>query len=390
MWRPLSAIVFLVAIVNPLAETRRLRLRSSDTLQLDDYLDYDGVMLYLDQLARAYPDRITLKDVGRTYQNRALKLAMISNGDGRLGKRVIFMDAALHAREWMTPVAALYTIYKLVVEFKENADLLADFDWHIMPLANPDGYEYSRKTNARWRNTRTPNVGDCMGTNLNRNFELGWGIGFPELKDPCDENYAGSAPFSEVEARTVRDIMHTLMKTQRGVMYLSLHTSLRSVIYPWVYDSTPVQNQEEHIEIAKFVADQIFQSTGTVIKKLPGTQVGGEFGGTSIDYAFYMGFPLSFTFEMSGMDHNHVDYRFFPPTSEIRRLADESWTGIRAFGKKAIEKYPPSRAIPQSEKHRPTKNSATRNWDLAPVVGTTTLLFVHFFKKFVSFKMCQN
>uniref|UniRef100_A0A6P4EQ28 Carboxypeptidase A2-like n=1 Tax=Drosophila rhopaloa TaxID=1041015 RepID=A0A6P4EQ28_DRORH len=348
MWRTLSAIVFLVAIVNPLAETRRLRLRSSDQLQLDEYLDYNGVMQYLDHLARAYPDRITLKNVGRTYENRSLKLAMVTNGDGRLGKRVIFMDAALHAREWMTPVAALYTIYKLVVEFEENADLLADFDWHIMPLANPDGYEYSRKTNTRWMKTRTPNGGNCNGTDLDRNFEVGFGLGFPDLRGPCDHNFAGRAPFSEVESRTVRDIMHSLMKSERGVMYLSLHSPIRRVIYPWVYDSTPVPNHGEHIEIAKFVADQIFQSTGTVIKTLQGVQY-GEFGGSSIDYAFYVGFPLSFAFEMSGMDHNHVDYKFFPPTWEIRRLADESWTGIRAFGKKAIEKYPPSRAIHQSE-----------------------------------------
>ncbi|XP_016990915.1 carboxypeptidase B-like [Drosophila rhopaloa] len=360
MWRPLSAIVFLVAIVNPLAETRH-----RDQLQLDDYLDYDGVMEYLDQLARTYPDRITLKDMGLTYENRSLKLAMITNGDGRLGKRVIFMDAALHAREWMTPVAALYTIYKLVVEFEENADLLADFDWHIMPLANPDGYEYSRKTNSTWRNTRTPNVGDCIGTNLNYNFELGWGVGFPELKDSCDENYAGSAPFTEVESRTVRDIMHSLMQSERGVMYLSLHSSIRMVFYPWIYDSKPLLNEGEHVEIAKFVADQIFQSSSTVIRTW---QYGEEFGGTSIDYAFYVGFPLSFAFELSGLDHNHVDHGFFPPTSEIRRLADESWTGIRAFGKKAIEKYPPSRAIHQSQEHRTTENSATRTWGLDPVV----------------------
>ncbi|XP_016979101.1 carboxypeptidase B-like [Drosophila rhopaloa] len=363
MWRPLSAIVFLLAIVNPLAEASRL---SSDQLQLDDYLDYDGVMQYLDQLARAYADRITLKDMGRTVENRSLILAMVTNGDGRLGKRVIFMDAALQANAWMTPVAALYTIYKLVVEFEENADLLADFDWHIMPLANPDGYEYSRKTNTRWMKTRTPNGGNCNGTDLDRNFEVGFGLGFWEIRGPCEDNYAGYAPFSEVEARTVRDIMHSLVKSERGVMYLSLHKSHRSVSYPWVYDSTPVPNQGEHIEIGKFVADKILESTGKAINIWPGIIYGRESGGTSIDYAFYIGFPLSFVF------NNGV----FSTTSKIRRVADESWTGIRAFGKKAIEKYPPSRPIHQSEEHRPTKNSASRNWDLAPVVGTTTLLFL--------------
>jgi len=237
MWRVLCAIVALVAIVNPLALTKDIRRRIPVELQLKHYLSYKEVMEYLDELAITYADRVTIKDVGRTYEGRALKVVMITNGDGRLGKRVIFMDAALHSREWMTPATALLAIRKLVVEFDENSDLLADYDWHIMPLANPDGYEYSRNTYRYWRNTRTPNGGSCYGTNLNRNFEVGWGVGFPELRDPCDENYAGSTPFSEVEARTVRDIMLNLVETKRALMYLSLHTANRSIFYPWVYDT---------------------------------------------------------------------------------------------------------------------------------------------------------
>ncbi|XP_017122227.1 carboxypeptidase B [Drosophila elegans] len=383
MWRPLCAIVFLVVIVSPLAETSSIRRRKSIRLPLSDYLNYDGVMSYLDRLAIAHSDRVTLKEVGRSYENRALKLVMITNGDGRQGKRVIFLDAALHAREWMTPAVALYAINKLVVEFEENAHLLADFDWHIMPLANPDGYEYSRNKDRYWRNTRKPNGGGCFGTNLNRNFEVGWAEGFPELKDPCDENYAGNEPFSEVEARTVRDIMHSLVESERAVMYLSLHTANRSVFYPWVYEYTPVPNQGEHDEIAKYVADQIFQSTGTVIKPRQAAQYAGTFGGTSMDYAYKVGFPLSFVFEMSGTGGDHVEYKFFPPTWDIRRLADESWTGIRAFGEKVIEMYPPSRQLKPSQIQRLT-GSASRNWGLSSMVGTTTFLLVYFTNNFES------
>lgn len=238
MWKILCGIVVLVTIVvNQLSEAREIRRRRGLMLQLDNYLSYDGIMQYLDELALSHSNRVTLKDVARTYENRALKMAIITNGDGRPGKRVIFLDAALHSREWMTPAAALLTIHKLVVEFAENSDLLTDYDWHIMPLANPDGYEYSRNTERYWRNTRTPNGGNCFGTNLNRNFAVDWNVGFPELKDPCDENYAGSSPFSEVEARTVRDIMHGLVESKRAVMYLSLHTANRSVFYPWVYNT---------------------------------------------------------------------------------------------------------------------------------------------------------
>ncbi|XP_043647884.1 carboxypeptidase B [Drosophila teissieri] len=377
MWRILCGIVVLAAIVNPLAEAREVRRRRAVKLQLDNYLSYDGIMEYLDQLALSHSSRVTLKDVGRTYENRVLKMAMITNGDGRPGKRVIFLDAALHSREWMTPAAALLTIHKLVVEFEENADLLADYDWHIMPLANPDGYVYSRNTERYWRNTRTPNGGNCFGTNLNRNFAVNWKVGFPQLEDPCDENYAGSAPFSEVEARTVRDIMHSLVESKRAVMYLSLHTANRSVFYPWVYDTAPVSNQKEHDEIGRFVANRIGQSTGTFIKTWQYAKFAGTFGGTSMDYALVAGFPLSFVFEMSGVGQDQVEYKFFPPTRDIRHLAEESWTGIKAFAEKTIEIYPPSRVIAYNPMVELPLNAASRNRGFNSLLGTVFIFFIY-------------
>ncbi|XP_017066714.1 carboxypeptidase B-like [Drosophila eugracilis] len=378
MCKALYAIIFLAAIVSPLAESGRIRKRNIPKLKLGVYPTYNEVLEYLNQLALTYSDRVTLKDVGRSYEGRSLTVAMITNGDGRPGKRVIFLDAALHSREWMTPITALYVIQKLVVEFEDNSDLLRDFDWHIMPLANPDGYEYSRNMNRYWRNTRTPNGRGCIGTNLNRNFEVGWGVGFPELRDPCDENYAGSAPFSEVEARTVRDIMHSLVESNRAAMYLSLHTANRSVFYPWVYDTAPVPNKEEHDEIAKFVSRKILESTGTVIKPRQASQYAGAFGGTSMDYAYHAGFPLSFVFEMSGTGRNGMEYKFFPPVSEIRYLADESWTGIRAFAEKVIELYPPSRQVLYSQKLMLTGSAAPQSRVLDSKLGAVILFFAYF------------
>lgn len=48
----------------------------------------------------------------------------------------------LHAREWVTLPATLYAIEKLVIDVTES-DLVNDIDWIIMPVANPDGYEFS-------------------------------------------------------------------------------------------------------------------------------------------------------------------------------------------------------------------------------------------------------
>lgn len=54
------------------------------------------------------------------------------------------MEAMIHAREWVTTPVALYSVHRLVEDLRsEDRDLLEDVDWIILPLVNPDGYEYS-------------------------------------------------------------------------------------------------------------------------------------------------------------------------------------------------------------------------------------------------------
>lgn len=57
-------------------------------------------------------------------------------------KPVVYIESLLHAREWVTLPATLYAIHKLVVDVTEQ-DLLQDIDWIVMPIANPDGYEFT-------------------------------------------------------------------------------------------------------------------------------------------------------------------------------------------------------------------------------------------------------
>lgn len=57
-------------------------------------------------------------------------------------KPIIFMQSLLHAREWITLPVTLYAIEKLVVDVADR-DLVQDIDWIILPIANPDGYEFT-------------------------------------------------------------------------------------------------------------------------------------------------------------------------------------------------------------------------------------------------------
>ncbi|SPP77200.1 blast:Metallocarboxypeptidase A-like protein MCYG_01475 [Drosophila guanche] len=76
-------------------------------------------------------------------------------------KEVIIVDAATHGNEWITTMVALKVINELVMNSVPNVKLLNAFDWYILPMVNPDGYELKL-----WKKNRSTNGGQ-YGTRLN-------------------------------------------------------------------------------------------------------------------------------------------------------------------------------------------------------------------------------
>ncbi|EJW70617.1 hypothetical protein WUBG_18475, partial [Wuchereria bancrofti] len=62
-------------------------------------------------------------------------------------KPVIWIDAGIHAREWVAIHTALYLIQQLITEYYSNpkiTEYLNLLDIYIYPCLNPDGYEYTQ------------------------------------------------------------------------------------------------------------------------------------------------------------------------------------------------------------------------------------------------------
>ncbi|XP_070135470.1 carboxypeptidase B1-like [Drosophila bipectinata] len=311
------------------------------TYHTNDYYTHEEIQDYLDGLARSYGNRVELKEVGKSYENRTLRTITISNGDGRPGKNVIFMDAGIHAREWLTHTTALNIINELVVNYEHNKDLLEDYEWIILPLVNPDGYTYSRSANWRkkWRKNRKPSTNGCIGTDLNRNFEAGWGTG-DASDDPCNfYTYRGEAPFSEPEAQAIQKVLLELSTSKRGKLYVTIHSAAGEILYPWSNVKENGHNYREHLKIAKR-AIQAMRKTKRPSKYIsrPGSDMYVA-GGVSSDYAYNLGFPLSFTWELPKENENY-EFLFYPPKHLIRELVEETWIGVRAMAESVIKYYP--------------------------------------------------
>ncbi|XP_066952533.1 carboxypeptidase B1-like [Macrobrachium rosenbergii] len=135
----------------------------------------------------------------------------------------------IHAREWVSPPAALYVIKKLIA----NATLTKSIEWHIIPMLNPDGYIYTWNQNRFWRKNRSPSS-VCVGVDLNRNFGYQWG-GLGTSSYSCSEVYKGPSAFSEPESRALRDAMLPL--NGRVKAYITFHSYSQYILYPWGYSA---------------------------------------------------------------------------------------------------------------------------------------------------------
>lgn len=226
-------------LTTEILENRLLRqlkpYSGSGRLGTERYYSHEEINAYLDDLAARFPTRVSLKVVGKSYEGRLLRTITITNGDGRLGKNVILMDGAFHAREWISPASVVYAIGELVENFAENAELLQDYDWVVLPVVNADGYEYSQLSSSTrlWRKTRQPVTvkgRTCYGTDPNRNFGFHW-LGKGASSNHCSDTYAGPKAFSEPEAVVIRDLIHSY--SNRGIMYLTIHSYGSYVLYPW-------------------------------------------------------------------------------------------------------------------------------------------------------------
>ncbi|XP_065344043.1 carboxypeptidase B-like [Cloeon dipterum] len=206
-------------------------LRSGHGMNWNEYHRYSTIHSFLLHYANAYPDICTLKTIGKTVENRDIQMLKISSG-GNENKTAIFIDGGMHAREWITPAAVTYIIKELVDNRAKYRSFVDDVDFHIVPLVNVDGYEYSHTRDRLWRKNRADLWGPCNGVDLNRNFGYKWGTSGSSFIG-CSQIYRGSAGFSEPESKAIRDyIMESAANFQA---YLSFHSYGQLILYPYGY-----------------------------------------------------------------------------------------------------------------------------------------------------------
>ena len=152
------------------------------------------------------------------------------------GNRAIFVEANIHAREWISSATASYVLNEFLRSTNAEVQQIASsVDWHFIIMANPDGYEFSRNSNRQWRKTRSPVSLLCFGVDPNRNFAFNWLVAdengnLGASTTACSDTYAGPSAFSEPETLAIEQFL--ARNYQLYDIYLSFHSYAHVILYP--------------------------------------------------------------------------------------------------------------------------------------------------------------
>ena len=126
---------------------------SKSNYNLASYNRLRQINMRMREMAKSHPTLMTVSSIGTTYEGRSIDMAKLSLQDGKTRKSV-WLDCGIHAREWVSPAFCMFTIGKLLEQGANGP--LASFNFYMVPVANPDGYEYTWNTNRMWRKNRRP------------------------------------------------------------------------------------------------------------------------------------------------------------------------------------------------------------------------------------------
>ncbi len=122
------------------------------------YYLYDEMTALLNFWASEYPDVLTVSSIGRSYQGREIPLVTLTLGRGK--KPAVLIDGNIHSAEVISSCAVLYTIDKLLAQYRagdsEILQILRDKILYLIPRINVDAVDVNLTTDEFCRGSLLP------------------------------------------------------------------------------------------------------------------------------------------------------------------------------------------------------------------------------------------
>jgi carboxypeptidase A4 len=299
-------------------------------LDWDDYYDHDILNQFLDAQAAAN-DWAEVINIGQSYEGRDMNVLAITKAGP--GAPNVWLEAGIHAREWIAPAVATFLMRELVENYAAHPDYIDKLNWYLLPSANPDGYQYSRDEDRMWRKTRSPtgSIFGCKGVDPNRNWGFHWGESGVS-NDKCSDIYPGPNAFSEIEMMNIKNFVESLAPVP--VLGHCFHSYSQLWLWPYgyAYDAYP-PNREEVEQLAIDASDALYKVHGTIFDPINSAELYPAAGASDDWYKGSLGTRFAFTTELRDTGR----HGFILPAKEIIPSGEEMWAGFEVVINKLIE-----------------------------------------------------
>jgi carboxypeptidase A2 len=297
------------------------------------YARYSEIQNYIDEIVENNPSFATSYISGQSVEQRNLKVIQL--GTPCAGKKHIWIDCGIHAREWVSPSTCIFMIDAFVREHKNNdaqvVDIFSKYCINILPLVNPDGYEFTHTSTRLWRKNRRVNSGStCLGVDLNRNFPEQWMTGGSSPL-ACSDTYAGPSAGSEPETKAVMNAINRYPGQWAAV--LTIHSYGKWWFTTYGYTTAFPPNFAK-LNATAAVGINAIASTYNERGWTCGSSSQMLYiasGGTE-DWTYAQGIPHSYCLELrpgqSGTDSN---FGFQLPPDRAPLAGQETYNGVKAF-----------------------------------------------------------
>lgn len=307
--------------------------RPSSGFDLDDFNTLTDIYAFMDSLAERCRSGFQCKviTIGRSYEGRSIKMFKITkSGADRKG---FWIDGTIHAREWLSTATVVRIMNHLVTSTEDDVERLIEaYDWYVVPIVNPDGYSYTWTTERYWRKNRRPINKNCIGVDLNRNFDYQWGREGVS-HSPCSQVYCGPSGGSEPETSAISSTLQLLGDDLSAMV--TIHSYSRMWMFSWgnsvnyTYNGPKscerAQDYDDLIAVANAAADAVQETYGTDWSRGSSCEVIYPTTGASDDYAKAVaGIKYAFGLELRGDD-------FVIHKSNIAASFREIWNGVVAM-----------------------------------------------------------
>jgi len=315
-------------ILEPMWEEIDARNKAGRVFNIDDFNTLSDIYGWMLDLATRCRGGLTCQvySVGNSHQGNPILVFRMYQATAN--RRAYWIDATIHAREWIAPATVLKVIEALALGTNAEATRLTNsYDWYIMPVMNPDGYDYTWSNERLWRKNRRQLPGTiCIGTDLNRNFNFRWGTDGVSHQ-PCSDIYCGPSGGSEPETQHVQNELRRLGPNL--LASVTVHSYGNMWMFPWGntvnHAGQTCQLADDHndmMAVAEVTANAIQSTYGTTWLRGNSCVVIYETSGGTDDYAKGVaGIKYAFCPELRGNS-------FIIPAAQIQLSYTEFFHGI--------------------------------------------------------------